>query len=626
MADIILGCDTNTGNDANAQKTVADGLRKAGYNVQELSIGPTPFSKYGYTADAKGKIGMYLMAASLFSFADGASDLYDKDIFIIRGDASERITSEEAFNTLDIRRDPDCNSACDGWEGMTYPQLNQKAKGKCVAVYGGKTAEEMLQAALGALNGVAPTSSGGGTTNSSSGGGGSAVLIPDKTFYGLIKQIIGAIDGVFTIANNMAYLLSFKDMYKYRNMYEEYIPELKMKDIVIDGVTRNWTTENLYNAVEVTYADGIIKYQHDALVAIYGEHTFYYEFPTDDEETAKDKARALLSAHIRDYSLDLEIDCVYNPNITVGGWIKIPKTLTNINSDPDKKGPIKKHYKAKEKKKRKGVNITNINETTQKIDDTNKTIQHITTDDGEKYDVEIEKKDYEIYFVQAYRFRWTPKNAPIMSLHLKYGPDTPEDPINATVGTGSIQSNGDTGATGGGGGYGSDCFYVCAIMPNNNAYINGEHTLAPGDLEKPEFQPKPEHYNPRCKKGSNLDKAVSGKTPQEAYVHIRSKFAYCKYADSTSIWPCVSEMYDQACGMNCGDTTRMLKCAFDAVGVKSWGVHIYGHYFNALELNGKVVVCDGTGSYDYSNTAGFPIPDKPSDCCNPGQQDHADTC
>ena len=209
-----------------------------------------------------------------------------------------------------------------------------------------------------------------------------------------------------------------------------------------------------------------------------------------------------------------------------------------------------------------------------------------------------------------------------MSLHLKYGPDTPEDPVNATVGTGGIQ----TTTTGGAGGFGNDCFYVCEIMPNNNEYINSEHTLAEGDLHKAGFEPQEQHLRARCKQGSNLAKDVAGKSPQEVYVHIRSKFAYCYYADSSSLWPCVSDMYDQACGANCGDTTRLLKCAFDGIGVKNWGVHIYGHYFNALELNGEWVCVDGTGSYDYSNTAGFPIPGKPSDCCEPGQQEHADTC
>lgn len=616
MTDVVLGCDTN-GNDESVMNTVYEGLKKAGYNVKKLEIGPSPFSQVAYTDEAKGKVGVYLMADSLFSFADGAHDLYQKDVFVIRGGVGGGINSQEDFEKKTLSPDPDCNSSCDEWAGLTYPQMNQKAAGKCIAVYGGTTPEEALQAALQGLQGVAPTGGGQQTTES----GGSAIKIPDLTFYGLIKQILGAVDGVFIIANNMAYLLSFKQLYYYRDKYEDYILELKPSDIITDSIRRNWTTQGLYNVVDVTYADGVIRMQHDILVDMYGENIFYYEFPEDDEETAKAKADALLSAHVRDYSLDIQLNCIYNPNITVGSWIKIPKTLTKVSGATSKTtGELGE--KNKEKRKRyKGAKITNINEMMQKINGEKRKVQKITTKDGEEYNVQLEEKEYEIFFVQGYKLRWTPDQSPIMSLHLKYGPDTPEDPINATVGTGGVQSSG-----GGAGGYGSDCFYVCAIMPNNNATINPEHTLSPSDLQKPEFQPQPEHYGPRCKKGSNLDKACSGKSPQEVYAHIRGKFGYCLYADSTSLWPCVSDMYDQACGANCGDTTRLLKCGFDAAGVKSWGVHISGHYFNALELNGKVVCVDGTGSYDYSNTAGFPIANKPSDCCNPGQQEKADTC
>ena len=618
MADIVLGCDTNTENDSTVLKTVSDGLTQKGLKVHTLEIGPGPFSSYGYSSDAKGKIGIYLMAASLFSFADGTHDLYDKDIFVIRGDASPRINTQEAFNSTPIRPDPDCNSVCDEFDGMTYPQMNQKAGGKCIAVFGGTTPEEMLQAALSALDGNYGVS----TQGNASAGGGSAVKIPDLTFYGLIKQMLGAIDGVFIIANNMAYLLSFKQLYQYRDKYEDYILELKPSEIIQDSIVRGWTSDGFYNAVEVTYADGIVKYQHDALVNVYGENTFYYEFPEDDEETAKAKANALLSAHVRDYSMDLQLNCLYNPNITVGTWVKIPKTLTKVSGATSKTSGELAEKDKKKKAVRKGVTIENIISKMQKDEDGNpKRINTITTSDGEEYDIEVSAKDYEIYFVQGYKLKWRTNSSPIMNLHLKYGPDTPEDPVNATVGTGQAQSG-----TGGGGGYGNDCFYVCAIMPNNNAYINNEHVLAPGDLEKPEFQPTQEHYGPRCKKGSNLDKACSGKSAAEVYAHIRGKFGYCSYADSSALWPCVSDMYDQACGANCGDTTRLLKCGFDSAGVKSWGVHIHGHYFNALELNGKVVVCDGTGPYDYSNTAGFPLASKPAECCEPNQQAKADTC
>ena len=444
--------------------------------------------------------------------------------------------------------------------------------------------------------------------------GGSATLIPDKTFYGLIKQIIGAVDAVFIIANNMAYLLSFKQLYAYRNKYEDYILELKPSEIIVDSIVKNWTSDGFYNAVEVTYSGGIVKYQHDALIQIYGEQTFYYEFPDDDEETAKAKANALLSAHVRDYSLDLQLNCIYNPNITVGAWIKIPKTLTKVSGAVAQQTGELNEDQTGTKIKRKGVTIENIIATVQESQTgESKRINSITTEDGNTYDIEVSSDDYEIYFVQGYKLKWRPDHSPIMSLHLKYGPDTPEDPVNATVGTGGISTSN--------GGFGDDCFYICAIMPNNCALVNSSHTLSPSDLHQAEFQPSEENLKSRCKKDSNLAKDMAGKTPQEVHNAIRAKFGYCLYSDSCSLWPCVSDMYDQACGANCGDTTRILKCALDAIGVKNWGVHIYNHYFNALELNGEWVTIDGTGSYDYSNSAGWPAGPKPADCCEPNQQE-----
>ena len=617
MASIIVGCDTNTGSDSEAITTVVNGLRAQGHDVEQLSVGPSPFSSVGYSQKAKGKIGIYLMAASLFSFADGTHDLYDYDIFVIRGDASALVTSQEAFETSVIPKDADCNSVCNEFEGMTYPQMNEKAQGKCIAVYGGKTAEEMLQAAIDGLNGKGII--GGGTAQSTDVGG-TATLIPDKTFYGLIKQIIGAVDAVFIIANNMAYLLSFKQLYYYRNKYEDYILELKPSDILVDSVTRSWASDGFYNSVEVEYSGGIIKYQHDALVNVYGENTFYYSFPDDDEETAKAKANALLSAHVRDYSLDLQLNCIYNPNITVGSWIKIPKTLTKVSGATSKTTGELDKTKTEEKKVYKGVTIENIVAKTQQDQNGKpKTVQTITTSDNETYNIEVSSDDYEIYFVQGYKMRWTPEHSPIMNLHLKYGPDTPEDPINATIGTGGVQS------TTGGGGFGDDCFYICEIMPNNNARI-GEHGPNAPDLHKAGFEPQEQHYKPRCKAESNLAKDMAGKTPQEVHNAIRAKFGYCLYADSSSLWPCVSDMYDQACGTNCGDGARALKCGLDAIGVKAWGVHVVNHYFCAAEINGEWVCLDATGSYEWSNTAGWPAGPKPAGCCEPNQQATANTC
>jgi len=614
MVNIVLGCDINT-NDEVYQSTVAQVLEQAGHVVEKLNIEPNAFASYSYdSSKAKGKVGIYLIAAGTYSIGDATygGTFFDYNYFGIRPEASPNWDVDD-WDKKPIGSDPDTRGGVtDKIAGHTFAEINEIVKERSMCVTG-KNAKEMGQALVDAIagkgfkGGGTPTSENNG---SSSTGGGTAILIPDKTFYGVIKQILGAIDGVFTIANNMAFLLSFKDMHKYRNLFEDHIPKLEASDIVVDGITHYWTTDGLYNAVEVTYADGIIRYQHDALIEVYGESTFYYEFPSDDEETAKDKAKALLSAHIRDYSLDIQINCVYNPNITVGGWIKIPKTLTKISTNTNKEGPIKKLYKAQEKKTRKGVNITNINETAQKIDDKTKTVQHITTEDGKKYDVEVEKKDYEIYFVQSYRFRWTPKSVPIMSLHLKYGPDTPEDPVNATISTGGVQTTPTTttNTATGNASYGSDCFSICDICIENCAkilpYGSGRRQDAEEYIRKHEAESK--YLQGRARQNGTYVKDISGKTPQEAYYIFRDKFDYACYADSCDAsYPCCEDLWTKAKATNCADATRMLKVLMDALGVPCYGVHVDGHYFNAVQVSGTWHTLDGTRG-PTNSSCGFP--------------------
>lgn len=138
MTNIILGCDSN-GNNEQWQNTVAKGLTDAGYKVEKLPIAASPFGNSGYQPKAKGKIGIYLMAASLVSVTDLASNgwLYDYTYFIIRGDVSSLIKSENDMNTKGIPKDHhgDCtNKYCNEWQGKTYNQINEivKNKGQCL--------------------------------------------------------------------------------------------------------------------------------------------------------------------------------------------------------------------------------------------------------------------------------------------------------------------------------------------------------------------------------------------------------------------------------------------------------------------------------------------------------------
>lgn len=549
---VILGCDVNDENDSKVQDTVGRILEGGGYQVEKLAIAPGPFADATYNPNNKGRKGVYLIAAGINSISDyyqGASSNLAYVVFGIRGDIpSQEAGREPGFSTKPIGSDPDCKSNCAEFNGLTFKQMNEKCAGKC-AIVGGSTAEEIGQNVLAALGG------GGATSGTAQGGG--AVLIPDKTFYGLIKQICGGVDGVFIIANNMAYLLSFKDIYEYRDQYDDFIPKIEAENILSNSLDKNWSTDGLYNTVEVTYADGIVRYQNDALVQQYGQNIFYYEFPEDDEPTAKAKADALLSAHIRDYGFDVYITTMYNPNITEGAWVKIPKKITNVSGFSKDEYEAQKDKKKDTKvglitKKHKGVTISDIAEIMTETEwGEKKYIEKITDEEKETYEIEIEKNEYEMFFVNAYTLRWDKNHALIMDLHLKYGPDTPEDPENATIG-------------GGGGGNASA---VGGEAADINAFVQKALQGVPNDEKS---------------KAEALYKAMVAIIRYSGY--------------SCSHYNTPSECLQNAAHLNCADSSRLGRACYSAAGLQCQVVHGPNHFWVEVKINGSIVASDITGS------------------------------
>ena len=542
---VVLGCDRNGNDDSNYQSTVAGIIEQAGYTVEKLAIEPNAFASYSYdSSKAKGKIGIYLIAAGTFSIGDATygNTSFDYNYFGIRPECSPNWEVED-FDTKPIGSDADTRGGVtDKIAGKTFKEINDIVKERSMVVTG-KDATEMGNNLVAAMGGQAQ----GG--QSATGGG--AVSIPDKTFYGLIKQIMGAVDAVFIIANNMAYLLSFKDVYEYRNQFDEFIPIIETKDVLRDSLVKNWSTDGYYNAVEVSYADGIIKYQNDVLVKQYGENVFYYEFPEDDEETAKAKADALLAAHIRDYSTNIQLSVFYNENITEGSWVKVNKTLTQISGKTLREI---EQDKLKEKgnkisTKHKGVTIENLIEKTITQDDITKTIQTITDEEGNVFDIEIDKSEYELFFVQSYTCRWDEHNSLIMDLELKYGPDTPEDPINATIGVGGVSSGGGAAV----GGQAADI----------NAFVQ------------------------QCLGSSaTQDKA----TAEKLYKCLQGLIVYSYYG--CSHYTTASECYQHAKELNCADTSRLVTACYKAAGFQCQVVWGPGHFWNELTIGGEVITVD----------------------------------
>ena len=159
---VVVGCDINDGNDSNVINTVSNKLRSAGYDVEQLSIGPGYFASYDWSGSSPGKVGVYIMAPSIVSIADAAChNGFDYLVFGLRGDLGLRGTTQ--FDSAGWRPDSDCTSVCNEWSGLTGKEMDEKLSGMGKGrVVKGDSAEEIANAVLDAVNGGSGSS--GGTT------------------------------------------------------------------------------------------------------------------------------------------------------------------------------------------------------------------------------------------------------------------------------------------------------------------------------------------------------------------------------------------------------------------------------------------------------------------------------
>lgn len=243
---IVLGCDSNGVNDSQCQQTVADALQHAGYTVENLGIAPGPFADYSYSDKAKGKIGVYLMAASLVSFLDAGAANFDYNVFGIRGDVSDW-GKEDGFNTKGVPKDHhgDCTMPeCDKYQGKTYPELNEIYKGKCVAVPG-ETPEILAQNIIAALGGEYNGTN--GAVVSSNGG----AQIKDKTFEKCIRRICAATDSIFLVENNAAVLFPYIDWMAFT--LRQKISTIKKNEIDPKVFSMEYGNDGFYNKVSIAW-------------------------------------------------------------------------------------------------------------------------------------------------------------------------------------------------------------------------------------------------------------------------------------------------------------------------------------------------------------------------------------
>ena len=75
---------------------------------------------------------------------------------------------------------------------------------------------------------------------------------------------------------------------------------------------------------------------------------------------------------------------------------------------------------------------------------------------------------------------------------------------------------------------------------------------------------------------------------------LRPIWKYRYYADNDPNLKCASQGFDAMSkqGINCGDSSRLVKCCMDVCGIPCMCVHTPGHYYNAVKKNGKWYTTD----------------------------------
>jgi len=365
MTTVVIGVDRNASpsSDLAFQDAVAKVLQSAGYKVKKLARDPNAFASYSYGSEAKGKIGIYIIAAGTYSIADFAfganksGNSFDYAYFGIRGDLSVRPHSQSEFESAKVGADADCPSwLCSKIAGNTFPKINQIVGNKCKAVFG-KSGSEMGQNILNDLSGRGygtgnSTSSNSGSSNNSGTASktGSSDVSPllqgEMSFEELVGSICNGIDLLFLTKRSTVVVDDFESIFaeaKYLRDNHSSVVEgenIKLWQLQEDSYEMEVNQHGFYNTVYVKYKNGTVRESFDEYVGVYGEIPITYNEPYLDKTGAKMKAKAYLAAHIRDFNMSINLSMLTEGDIDIGDIVTVnnPKTLLNdvrINAGRD---------------------------------------------------------------------------------------------------------------------------------------------------------------------------------------------------------------------------------------------------------------------------------------------------
>lgn len=157
----------------------------------------------------------------------------------------------------------------------------------------------------------------------------------EYTYETILSNIAAAIDAQFFIVDTTVCFVSFNSlmaMSKSEAIVKSIQPTIEFWQLKDDSFELDINQYGYYNTVIIKYKDGELKRAYDDLVRVYGEVPIVYEEPNLNYEGAQLKAQAYLSAHIRDFGMQIRATILYTGKITVASFIKVRNPLTMSES------------------------------------------------------------------------------------------------------------------------------------------------------------------------------------------------------------------------------------------------------------------------------------------------------
>lgn len=157
----------------------------------------------------------------------------------------------------------------------------------------------------------------------------------DSTYEDILKNIKAALDAQFFIVDTTVCFVSFNAlmaMSTSEGIVKDVRPLIEFWQMEEDSYELEVNQYGFYNTVIINYKDGTLKVAYDDLVRVYGEIPIEYDEPELDSVGASLKAQAYLSAHIRDFGMQVRLSMLGTGKITVSSFIRVRNPLTMSES------------------------------------------------------------------------------------------------------------------------------------------------------------------------------------------------------------------------------------------------------------------------------------------------------